>query len=333
MFYHNFKDHQIYSLNVRDNLYNLSRLSLLEDLNLEKLWNTVSRKYTPSQFEDWAKTAGLTDEQKETIRQSYKSNKFVPPGSGKGPSPSPSPAPTPKSSEPGLGKSLARGGGVLAVGIPAATITDIGLEAAGVKDPDIRDIASSAAGLGAGEGAMSAISAARGKMTWKDVAKRSGQGAMVGALASGAEIPVRATVERIPGLKNADPFVKDLATSAGSVAAAEGIISGTSAALGRMAWGAVPGAIARSAGVWGLGLPLAIKGIEKLTGRVFVDDVPKTEDEYKKWAEENPEKARQIQQDWERSSASQKSTQQRARGSSNSSDVLKKVDQIMQGRY
>lgn len=318
MFYQNFKDHQIYSLNVRDNLFNLSRLSLLEELNLEKLWDTVSRKYTPDQFEDWAKTAGLTDEQKEAIRQSYKANKFVSPGSGKAP---PSPSPTPPTSEPSLGKSLARGAGVLAVGIPAATITDIGLEAAGVKNPDVRDIASSAAGLGAGEGAMSAIDVARRKMSWKDAAKRAGQGAAVGALAAGAEVPVRAAVESIPGLKDASPGVKDVTTSAGSVAAAEGIISGAAAAMGKIPWRYVLPRVVKTTGIWGLGLPLAMKGVEMATG---VDMGSEPEPTPQEKQEEEQKQAR---------IAEYRARQQRARGSSDSSDVLKKVDQIMQRKY
>lgn len=318
MFYQNFKDHQIYSLNVRDNLFNLSRISLLEDVNLEKLWNLVSKKYTASQFEDWAKTAGLTDEQKEAMRQSYKANKFVSPGSGK---PPPSPPPTPKSSEPGLGKSLARGGGVLAVGIPAATITDIGLEAAGVKNPDVRAIASSAAGLGAGEGVMSAIDAARRKISWKDATKRAGQGAMVGALAAGTEVPVRAAVENIPGLKDMSPGVKDVTTSAGSVAAAEGIISGAAAAMGKIPWRYVLPRVAKTTGVWGIGLPLVMKGVEMATGVDLGSEPEPTPQE--KQAEE--EKQARI--------AEYRARQQRVRGSSDSSDVLKKVDQIMQRKY
>jgi hypothetical protein len=317
--YNTFNDNKMFFANMYDNISYLNNFSLTEETMREKVAGM-----SDDAFEEYVRQ--MNPEGQKILREIRASTR----------SSSSTSTSSPEFSEkPSVAKSVGRGLGVLGIAIPSMMATDAVLHGIGVENETTRNIASGAVGLGAGEGAVSGIEAMRGKAGWKDVLKRSGQGALVGGIATAAEAPIRAQVEKLP-IENKD--VKDLMTSAGSVAAAEGIISGGAAALGRIPWGRVLPAVGRSAGVWGIGLPLAIKGIEMATGKTLVPEQPEEESVFETLpgVRERKEKQRALDRDRERI-RSEAQARREAEGAgldpTKAEEVSKRIKEIRRRQY
>lgn len=207
----------------------------------------------------------MSPEHKNTLREKIKKARARSGGGSPPPqSSAPSSAPSSSSNSFGqkakeFGKGVGRTVGALGIAIPTMIGTDQLLQSAGIENEVVRGAVSTGAGLGAGEAAVQGVKGGLQKIGTKaalsGAAKAGAQGAGVGFVAGGMYPIAHAGAEKA-GIKN--EVAKDVAASAASVAAAEGLVSGALSAAGKLPVSAILPRVAMSTGIWGVGVPLAV---------------------------------------------------------------------------